>query len=156
MGILKNLFGAADEEEEYYDIEDNEGYDVSSSAVTEEEANYGSMYSAPVSSFGSSKAINIHGGLNQSKMMNQSKITVMKPTSFKEMMQEAIDSLREGTIIFLNLTKLSRDEATRIVDFMTGAAAMCDGRINRVQSRCFAIAPKNVEWVNIVEDTDED
>lgn len=146
MGLLDKIFGTPAEDEEYLDFEDSESYDVSSSAVTEEEAGYGSSFSAPVSNFGGSKAINIHGGTMPSK------ITVMKPTSFAEMMEEAIASLREGTIIFMNLTQTSTEHGARIVDFMTGAVAMCDGRIERVDARCYVIAPKNVEWLKTIED----
>lgn len=146
MKSLKSLFGIADEEEEYYDISNDDGYDVSSSAVTEEEANYGSIFSAPQSSFTPSKsAINLH------TVTNTSKITVMKPKRFEEMMNEAIASLKEGTIIFLNLTETVNGEGARIVDFMTGAAAMCEGRIDKVDTCCYAVAPKGVE-VNTIED----
>lgn len=147
MGFLKNIFGVADDQDEYMDIDETEGmYDVSSSAVTEEEVNYGSSYSPSVPFGGSSRAISIHGAPSQSR------ISVMKPTNYEEMMSEAIASLREGTIIFLNLTETNQEQATRIVDFMTGAAYMCDGKIKKVDTRCYAIAPKNVEWVNTIED----
>ncbi len=146
MGLFDKIFGTPADDDEYLDIEDNESYDVSSSAVTEEEASYTPSYSAPVNNFSGSKAINIHGGTVPPK------ITVMKPNNFEEMMKEAIISLREGTIIFLNLTTTDPKEGSRIVDYMTGAAAMCGGRIENVDTRCYVIAPKNVEWVNIVED----
>lgn len=147
MGFLQNIFGTANEEEEYYDINGNDGYDTSSSAVTEEEAGFGSIYSAPQTSFGSSsKAINIHSGSITSK------ITVMKPKRFEEMMNEAIAGLQSGTIIFLNLTETVNGEGARIVDFMTGAAAMCGGRVQKVDTCCYAVAPKGVEWVNTIED----
>lgn len=147
MGFLQNIFGTANDEEEYYDINGDEGYDASSSAVTEEEASFGSIYSAPQTSFGSSsKAINIHSGPMTSK------ITVMRPKRFEEMMNEAISGLQNGTIIFLNLTETVNGEGARIVDFMTGAAAMCGGRVQKVDTCCYAVAPKGVEWVNTIED----
>lgn len=148
MKSLKNLFGIADDEEEYYDISNDDGYDVSSSAVTEEEANYGSIYSAPQSSYGSPKpamSLNLH------TPMNASKVTVMKPKRFEDMMNESIAALQEGTIIFLNLTETINNEGARIVDFMTGAAAMCGGRVDKVDTCCYSVAPKGVE-VNTIED----
>lgn len=148
--FLKNLFGTGDENEGFMDYGD-EGYDTSSSAVTEEEADYSSSYSSSSSSFmntGSApRAINIHGGSS-----GQPKITIMKPTTYEEVMEDAIARLREGTIIFLNLTTIGPEVGARVVDFMTGAVAMCGGRIKKVEAYCYAVAPKNVDWVGIIED----
>ena len=147
--FFKNLFGTGDDDEGFIDYDD--GYDTSSSAVTEEEASYSSpSYSSPSSFMNSnsgSRAINIHGGSS-----GQPKITIMKPSCYEDVMEDAITRLREGTIIFLNLDGINRDVGTRIVDFMTGAAAMCDGRIKKVDTCSYAVAPKNVEWVGIIED----
>ncbi len=153
QNFFKNLFGTGDENEGFVDYEDDgyDGYDASSSAVTEEEAGYGSNYSAPSSSnfvnASAPRAINIHNGSS-----GQPKITIMKPAGYDEVMTDAIARLREGTIIFLNLNGIDQEVGTRIVDFMTGAAAMCDGRIKKVDTCSYAIAPKNVEWVNTIED----
>lgn len=145
MGLLDKIFGTPADEEEYVDYENNDGYDVSSSAVTDEEAGFSAPYTPSVSN-NISRAINIHSNSITSK------ITVMKPTSFEEMMDEFISSLRDGTIIFVNLTEISTEEGARIVDFMTGAAYMCDGRIEKLQARCYAVAPKNVEWIKTIKD----
>lgn len=154
QNFFKNLFGTGDENEGFNDYEDEEygGYDTSSSAVTEEEASYSPSYSAPSSNFSSSstsRAISFHNG-----SVGQSKIVIMKPSSYEEVMTDAIARLREGTIIFLNLNGIDKEKGTRIVDFLTGAVAMCDGRIKSVDDKtgCYAIAPKNVEWVGIIED----
>lgn len=152
MRSLKEIFGIAGDEDEYYDSVDDGGYDVSSSAVTEEEAGYSSAFSMPQSSFnsqssfGSSKsAISLHS------ISNTSKVAVMKPKRFEEMMNDAISALQDGTIIFLNLTETINGEGARIVDFMTGAAAMCGGRVDKVDTCCYSVAPKGVE-VNTIED----
>lgn len=148
MNFLKNLFGTNDDNEGFVDDE-YDGYDTSSSAVTEEEG-YSSSYSAQptyASSAPTPKAINIHNGFG-----NQPKITVMKPKNYEEVMTDAILRLREGTIIFLNLEDVDSVNGSRIVDFMTGAIAMCDGRIKKVDTCSYAVAPKNVEWVNIIDD----
>ena len=147
--FFKNLFGTGDDNEGFVDYEDD-GYDTSSSAVTEEEAGYGSGYSSSsyMSSNPAPRAINIHNGFS-----SQSKITIMKPTDYeKEVMQDIIERVQEGTIIFLNLTTIGHDMGLRVVDFITGAAAMCGGRAQKVQEYCYAVAPKNVDWVGIIED----
>lgn len=139
--FFQNIFGTRNDNEGFVDYEEN-GYDTSSSAVTEEEAYDNSYNSYPTPK----AAINLHSN-------PQSRITIMIPTSCDDVMSEGIERLREGTIIFLNLTRINKEEGTRIVDFMTGAAAMCDGKIMKVgDTCCYAVAPKNVEWVNTIED----
>ena len=144
--FLKNLFGTGDENEGFMDYED--GYDVSSSAVTEEEAGYSSYDER--SDFGGykspSKILNMHS------VMEAPKLCLMKPTGYDEVMTEAVEKLRAGTIIFLNLTGIDKEIGTRIVDFMTGVAAYAEGRIKKVDTCCYAIAPKNVEWIENIDD----
>ena len=148
--FFKNLFGTGDADEGFVDYEED-SYDTSSSAVTEEEAGYSSSYTSSSPSFMSagsgSRAINIHSG-----SAGQPKVTVLIPTSYEEVMEDLITRLQEGTIIFLNLTKVGHDIGTRIVDFVAGATAMCGGRAQKVQEYCYAVAPKNVDWVGIIED----
>lgn len=156
VNFLKNIFGTGDDNEGFVDYD--ESYDTSSSAVTDEEAGYSSDYSSGYSSgyssptttnysnTSSSRVINIHGGSGQTK------ISIMKPTSWDEVCKEAVPKLEEGTILFLNLTKIDPDMAMRIVDFLTGAAAAFHGKIEKVDTFCYAVASKNVEWVNSIKD----
>lgn len=145
--FFRNLFGAGDENEGFVDYPDN-GYDVSSSAVTNEEAAYEPYDdSTGFSSFkSSSKILNMHSGVDIPKLY------VMKPSGYDEVMNGAVDMLREGTIIFLNLNGIDKEVGTRIVDFMTGVAAAFEGRIKKVDTCCYAVAPKNVEWLNTIDD----
>ena len=142
----KNIFGAGDENEGFVDYE--EGYDVSSSAVTEEEAGYSSYDErSDFSGYNSSsKILSMHSGSDIPKLY------VMKPKGYDEVMGGAVDMLRQGTIIFLNLTGIDKEIGTRIVDFMTGVAAAFEGRIRKVDLCCYAVAPKNVEWLNTIDD----
>lgn len=147
--FLKNLFGAGDDNEGFVDYDD-QGYDASSSAVTNEEAgyrgyddegsDYGNNFRAPA------KILNLHNGADTPKLY------VMKPSGYDEVMNGAVDMLREGTIIFLNLNGIDKEVGTRIVDFMTGVAAAFEGRIKKVDTCCYAVAPKNVEWINTIDD----
>lgn len=141
--FLRNLFGAGDDNEGFVDYEDS--YDTSSSAVTQEEAGYGYGDGSDFSSYGSSKILSMHGA-------DIPKLYVMKPSGYDEVMNGAVDMLREGTIIFLNLNGIDKEVGTRIVDFMTGVAAAFEGRIKKVDTCCYAVAPKNVEWINTIDD----
>lgn len=146
--FLKSIFGTGDENEGFVDYD--EGYDTSSNAVTNTEAGYSSGYSDFSSSYGSnsssSKIINMHSGSGIPKLF------IMKPSGYDEVMNGAVDMLREGTIIFLNLNGIDQEIGTRIVDFMTGVAAAFEGRIKKVDTCCYAVAPKNVDWINNIDE----
>ena len=143
--FLKNIFGTADENEGFMDYED--GYDVSSSAVTEEEAGYSYDERSDFGGYrSSSKILNMHSSVGMPKLF------VMQPTGYEEVMNGAVEMLREGNIIFLNLNGIGTDVGTRIVDFMTGVAAAFEGRIKKVDLCCYAVAPKNVEWIDNIND----
>lgn len=144
--FLKSIFGTGDENEGFVDYD--EGYDTSSNAVTKEEADYSSGYSNFSGSYGnsSSKVINMHSGSGIPKLF------IMKPSGYDEVMNGAVDMLREGTIIFLNLNGIDQEIGTRIVDFMTGVAAAFEGRIKKVDTCCYAVAPKNVDWINNIDE----
>lgn len=143
--FLKSIFGTGDDNEGFIDYGD--GYDTSSSAVTNEEADYSSGYSNLSSSYNnSSKIINMHSNSGIPKLF------IMKPAKYEDVMNGAVDMLREGTIIFLNLNGIDQEIGTRIVDFMTGVAAAFEGRIKKVDTCCYAVAPKNVDWINNIDE----
>lgn len=143
--FLKSIFGTGDDNEGFVDYGD--GYDTSSSAVTNEEADYSSGYSNLSSSYNnSSKVINMHSNSGIPKLF------IMKPAKYEDVMNGAVDMLREGTIIFLNLNGIDQEIGTRIVDFMTGVAAAFEGRIKKVDTCCYAVAPKNVDWINNIDE----
>ncbi|MDE7361814.1 MAG: cell division protein SepF [Oscillospiraceae bacterium] len=143
--FLKSIFGTGDDNEGFIDYGD--GYDTSSSAVTNEEADYSSGYSNLSSSYNnSSKVINMHSNSGIPKLF------IMKPAKYEDVMNGAVDMLREGTIIFLNLNGIDQEIGTRIVDFMTGVAAAFEGRIKKVDTCCYAVAPKNVDWINNIDE----
>ena len=145
--FFKNIFGTGDENEGFVDYEDNSGsYDTTSNAVTNEEAGFSDYSSSKSDSYGSSsKYINLHSA-------GIPKLTILKPKSYEEVMSDAVELLREGTIIILNLNDISSDISMRIVDFMTGVTAAFEGRIKRIEAFCYAAAPKNVDWINNIED----
>ena len=145
--FFKNIFGTGDENEGFVDYEENSGsYDTTSNAVTNEEAGFSDYSSSKSDSYGSSsKYINLHSA-------GIPKLTILKPKSYEEVMSDAVELLREGTIIILNLNDISSDISMGIVDFMTGVTAAFEGRIKRIEAFCYAAAPKNVDWINNIED----
>lgn len=147
--FLKGIFGTSnDDYDEGFVDYDESGYDTSSPAVTKEEASYSSNYDEPSrnSYTNSSKAISLRN------VADTPKLYIMKPSGYDEVMTGAVDMLREGTIIFLNLNGIDQEVGTRIVDFMTGVAAAFEGRIKKVDTCCYAVAPKNVDWISTIDD----
>ncbi len=155
-GFLKNLFGTADESEGFRDYE-SEGYDMSSSAVTNEEAEYSSSSessfgsydnSTSSSSLSSSKYINMHNSGD-----NRFKFAILKPAKYEDIMKDGVEMLRSGTLIFMNLSDVDQRNREKIIDFMVGVAAALDGKIRQVGTTfCYAVAPKNVDWVSDIGD----
>lgn len=131
-------FGSDDDYRDY-DEDMDEGYDTSSSAVTEREA-----YSDDIGYGQKSKLISMSSGGN--------KLAVLVPTSYEEVMQEAVSYLKESAIVILNLERVNSDARMRIVDFMAGVVAAIEGKMKKTASCSYAIAPKNVDWINDLED----
>lgn len=131
-------FGGDDDYRDYDDDMD-EGYDTTSSAVTEREA-----YSDDIGYGQKSKVISMSSGGN--------KLAVLVPTSYEEVMQEAVSYLKESAIVILNLERVNSDARMRIVDFMAGVVAAIEGKMKKTASCSYAIAPKNVDWINDLED----
>lgn len=144
--IFSSIFGS-DPDAGFVDYA-NQGYDASSSAVTEEEADFVDYEddSREVTNYNSSKFLNMHNTVKEPTLC------IMKPSGYDEVMSDAVRILREGSIIFLNLNGIGTEIGTRIVDFMTGVAAAVDGRIKKVDTCCYAIAPKGVDWIGKIDD----
>ena len=133
-------FGAGDDDYRDYDDEMDDGYDTSSSAVTDREA-----YSEDIDYGRKSKVINMSSS-------GGTKLAILVPTSYEEVMQEAVSYLKESAIVILNLEKVNSDARMRIVDFMAGVVAAIDGKMKKTASCSYAVAPKNVDWINDLED----
>ena len=118
-------FGGDDDYRDYDDDMD-EGYDTSSSAVTEREA-----YSEDIGYGQKSKVISMSSGGN--------KLAVLVPTSYEEVMQEAVSYLKESAIVILNLERVNSDARMRIVDFMAGVVAAIEGKMKKTASCSYAI-----------------
>lgn len=152
MKFFKDLFGAGETNEGFVDYDEG-GYDASSSAVTEEEADYASDYaeqtqnrfSMKKNTSNSSRVINMHNS-------NGGKLAVLFPTSYEEVMKDAVDYLKDNAIVFLNLDNVEADAKMRIVDFMAGVCTALDGKMKKTGTCSYAVAPKNVEWINDIDD----
>lgn len=83
--------------------------------------------------------------IDMSRAINgNSEVVLMEPRSFDEM-PEAIQALRNGKMVVLNLTMMEPDQAQRAVDFVAGGTYATDGHQERVGESIFLFTPRSVQ-----------
>ncbi len=85
----------------------------------------------------SSKVVNIHTG-------NQFKMIVSQPNTFDDA-QDICDHLKNKKPVVINLEGIEKQDAQRIIDFLSGSVYALDGSIQKVSCDIFVIAPNNVD-----------
>ena len=70
-----------------------------------------------------------------------SNIIMVEPKTFKDV-QQAVDYLKQGQIVQLNLASISETDSTRILDFLSGAIYGVNGSIHRWHGDLFLLAPE--------------
>ena len=75
----------------------------------------------------------------------QPQLISVKPVTFAEAAAEIADHIREHRSVILNLDETEKSEARRILDFVSGAAYVLDGKVRRVSEKSYIVAPNNVD-----------
>ena len=70
-------------------------------------------------------------------------VVLTKPEKFSDA-REIADNLNEKRTIVLNLESTNKDEALRLLDFLSGVAYANDGQIKKVANCTYIITPYNV------------
>lgn len=99
---------------------------------------------APVVTSKKSKVVNIAA-------TTQLKVVVLQLESFEES-QEVANHLRSKKPVVINLEKLEKEAARRVIDFVSGAVYALGGSIQKVATGIFLIAPYNVDIMGDVRD----
>ena len=81
----------------------------------------------------------------------QLKVVVVSIEEFDEA-REVADHLRSKKPVVINLEKLDKDVARRVVDFISGGVYALGGSIQKVSGGIFLIAPYNVDIMSDVRD----
>lgn len=86
---------------------------------------------------------------NNSKVVNfqasvQMEVVVIQPESYDEA-QDICDHIKSQRPVIINLEKMDRTIAQRIMDFVSGSCYTLGGNLQRVTSNIFIIAPENVD-----------
>jgi cell division inhibitor SepF len=91
-----------------------------------------------------SKVVNIHSS-------GQFKVVVMQPANFDDA-QDICDHLKNKKPIVVNLESLEKEDAQRVIDFLSGSVYALDGNIQKVSAGIFVIAPNNVDIMGDFKD----
>ena len=90
---------------------------------------------------GQSRVVNIHA-------TTQLEVAVLQPQSYEDS-REIADRLKNKKAVVINLEELSKEDAVKVLDFVSGVVYALEGDIQKVSSGIFLIAPINV---NIASD----
>ncbi|MBE7031057.1 MAG: cell division protein SepF [Ruminococcaceae bacterium] len=125
MDKIMNVMGMGEEEEQEFDTP------IVPARAEEEQ---------PAVTFGASnkkgKVVNIH-------TTTQLKVVVIQPITYSDA-QEIADHLKSKKPVVVNLEKVEKDTAKKIVDFLSGAVYALDGSMQKVSNGILLIAPYNV------------
>lgn len=89
--------------------------------------------------------------MNLSTASNKLKVIVMQPENFEDA-QEICDYLKEKKPTVINLENVEKENAQRVIDFLSGAVYALEGTIQKVASGIFIVAPHNIDIMNDLDD----
>lgn len=86
-----------------------------------------------------------------SSVQSQAKVMLIEPHSYDEV-QEIADQLKNRKAVVINLQRIPRDQAKRIVDFLSGTVYAIGGDIQKLGSEIFLCTPDNVNVTGSISD----
>lgn len=75
---------------------------------------------------------------------NLNKVIIREPNEYSDA-QDIADCLKDNFPVFINLQRLEKAQAKRVVDFLSGTIYAIDGDIKRVGTNLFLCTPRTVE-----------
>lgn len=77
-------------------------------------------------------------------VQKSSKVVLVEPRIYAEA-QDIADELKNRKAVVVNLQRIEREQARRIVDFLSGTVYAIGGDIQKIGSEIFLCTPDNVE-----------
>lgn len=77
-------------------------------------------------------------------VQKSSKVVIVEPRAYAEA-QDIADQLKNRRAVIVNLQQIEREQAKRIVDFLSGTVYAIGGDIQKVGTDIFLCTPDNVE-----------
>ena len=131
MNKVLNFMGIGDVED---DVEETAGEEKRDEFIYPETKTRYSEPTHTVSHSGrKSKVVNIHA-------TTQLKVVVLQPTTYNDA-TEIAGHLKEKKPVVVNLEKLDKDTARKIVDFLSGAVYALDGSMQKVSNGILLLVP---------------
>lgn len=87
------------------------------------------------------KVISVNNGVTSSKMV------ITQPTCYNDV-EEVGNYLKNRKSVIINLENIGKEDARRIVDFLSGAIFMIEGNIQKVSNLIYLMTPRTVEIQN--------
>ncbi|HHV18283.1 MAG TPA: cell division protein SepF [Thermoanaerobacterales bacterium] len=95
------------------------------------------------------RVINIH-------QTSKNKMVIFKPDSFEEV-REISDEVKNRRAAIVNLEKLDRENAKRVLDFMAGSIYALNGAVKKVGPGIFLFVPDNIDVSGVdIEEENQD
>ena len=92
-------------------------------------------------------------------VQKSSKVVLIEPRVYAEA-QDIADQLKNRRAVVVNLQRIDRDQAKRIVDFLSGTVYAIGGDIQKIGTDIFLCTPDNIEVSGnisqIMQDTEYD
>lgn len=155
LSKFMDMMGLGGSDEEYDEIEEYENNDIENDEVGDEYRR--ATQKTQKRSFSDIERNSQYSSTNvQTKVipmassMSSSKMVITQPTCYDEV-EEIGEYLKNKKSVIINLENVSKEDARRILDFLSGSAFMVDGTIQRVSNLIYLITPKNVEIQNDLE-----
>lgn len=106
--------------------------------INEPKPRYSDISTAPQSNISGrkGKVVNIH-------TTTQLKVVVLQPTTYNDA-TEITDHLREKKPVVVNLEKLDKESARKIVDFLSGAVYALTGKMQKVANGIILLVPSTM------------
>ena len=73
------------------------------------------------------------------------KVVLMKPVRFDEDANAIAEHLAQKRTVILNMENTDSETSRRLLDFATGVVFSCDGKLRRVASKTYIVAPGLVD-----------
>ena len=149
-----DMFGIGNQDEEEFDEEANYAEDQE---VEEEEEFYTKPKSRSRRSFSDIEKENPYGTrsidtkvIPMNTSVSSSKMVITQPTCYEDV-EEIGAYLKNKKSVIINLENVGKEDARRVLDFLSGAAFMIEGTIQRVSNLIYLMAPKSVEIQNDID-----
>jgi len=80
--------------------------------------------------------------------MGAAALKIMNPKSYQDA-AEIAGFLMNGSTVLLNIENMAREQAVRLLDYLSGATYVVGGLMTKVGKTTIVVAPKNVDVSSI-------